>query len=265
MQTVYRLRPHRYRSIFISDLHLGYRGCRADLLLDFLRSTESETLYLVGDVVDVWALKRGVYWPREHNLVLREILRKGLDGTRVIYLPGNHDEAMRDHLGTTLDSFSIVDEHVHVTADGRRLLVLHGDRFDTAVQCSRLVALLGSGCYALLLRANHGLNRLRRRLGFPDWSLAAHVKQRVPKALRYIRRFEDAASWEAKRRGLDGVVCGHIHQAAVRVVRGVLYCNDGDWVENCTSLVETHDGRLELLQWAGEQPTAVIGTTADAA
>ncbi|SEO68989.1 UDP-2,3-diacylglucosamine pyrophosphatase LpxH [Aquisalimonas asiatica] len=244
------MKPVRYRSIFISDAHLGFRGARADYLLEFLDATESDYLYLVGDMVDVWEMRKRVYWPREHHLVIKRIMEKVWSGTRVVYLPGNHDEALRDYNDSVIDNFSMTDQIVHTTADGRKLLVLHGDQFDTVVKCSRAVAMLGSRCYGLLIRANHWVHLVRRLFGFPYWSLAAHVKHRVKNAVAYISNFEDMVAWEASRQGVDGVVCGHIHHAEVRDVDGVLYCNDGDWVESCTALVEHHDGSLELLWWA---------------
>lgn len=249
MTNVEPMRPLRYRSIFISDAHLGFRGARADYLLEFLEATESDYLYLVGDMVDIWEMRKRVFWPREHALVLRRIMEKAWAGTKVVYLPGNHDEAMRDYNDSVIDNFSITDQVIHTTSDGRRLLVLHGDQFDTVVKCSRALSMLGSRFYGLLLRANHWVHVVRRLFGFPYWSLAAHVKHRVKNAMAYISGFEEMVAWEAGRQNVDGVVCGHIHHAEMRDVGGVLYCNDGDWVESCTCLVEHHDGRLELLRW----------------
>ncbi|MDN3517703.1 UDP-2,3-diacylglucosamine diphosphatase [Aquisalimonas lutea] len=250
MAVVENMRPLRYRSIFISDAHLGFRGARADYLLEFLEATESEYLYLVGDMLDIWEMQKRVYWPREHALVVRRIMEKAWNGTKVVYLPGNHDEAMRAYNGSVLDQFSMTDQAIHTTADGRRFLVLHGDQFDTVVKCSRLLSMLGSRSYGLLLRANHWVHLVRRVFGFPYWSLAAHVKYRVKNAMAYISNFEEMVAWEATRQHVDGVVCGHIHYAEMRSVGDVLYCNDGDWVESCTSLAENHDGSLELLRWA---------------
>ncbi|MCC5809316.1 MAG: UDP-2,3-diacylglucosamine diphosphatase [Ectothiorhodospiraceae bacterium] len=264
METVRYIRPTRYRSIFISDTHLGFRGAQAEYLLDFLRSTECEYLFLVGDIIDIRALKRGIFWPQAHNEVLREIMRKALGGTQVVYLPGNHDAPLREYDGTVLDQLRVTDRYIHTTADGKRLLLLHGDQFDTVVQCSRLVSLLGAGAYDTLMRANILVNRLRRALGAPYWSLAAHIKRRVANAQTYITRFERAAAFEARRLGLDGVVCGHIHHAAIKQVEGVLYCNDGDWVESCTSLVERHDGVLELLHWSDARCTVMAEDEATA-
>jgi UDP-2,3-diacylglucosamine pyrophosphatase LpxH len=243
----------RYRTIWISDIHLGTRGCKAEFLLDFLRETESETLYLVGDIVDGWRLKRSWYWPQLHNDVVQKLLRKARKGTRVVYIPGNHDELLRRFLEINIGQIEVVSEAVHVTADGRRLLVLHGDEFDAVVRYARWLAFLGDWAYNLALAANYWINVLRRRLGLSYWSLSAYLKQRVKNAVEYISRFELAVAEAAAKRGADGVVCGHIHHAEIREIAGVTYCNDGDWVESCTALVEHADGRLEILRWVEDQ------------
>jgi UDP-2,3-diacylglucosamine pyrophosphatase LpxH len=242
--------PQRlYRSIFISDTHLGTAGCQAGPLLDFLRRTESEFLYLVGDIVDGWQLKRRWYWHQSHNDVIQKVLRKARKGTSVVYIPGNHDEAARHFLDLAFGEILIRSEAVHVTADGRRLLVTHGDFFDAVVQCAKWLALLGDALYVFILRLNQHFNALRARLGLPYWSLSQYLKHRVKNAVRYVGAFEEALAREARTRGFDGVVCGHIHKAEIRVVDGILYCNDGDWVESLTALVEHHDGRLEIVRW----------------
>lgn len=251
--TAERTRPLRVRTIWISDVHLGFRGCRADFLLDFLRSTESEFLYLVGDIVDVWEMRKRLFWPQAHNNVVRSILGKAKHGTRVIYIPGNHDEIMRDYAGMDFGNVAIRADAVHVTAGGKRLLVLHGDEFDAVVQCSRILAMLGNRIYDWLLYLNRWLNVFRRRLGLPYWSLAAFVKHRIKNAVKFISDFEAALSREARRRNVDGVVCGHIHRAAITPLDSILYCNDGDWVDSCTALIERHDGTLELLHWSERQ------------
>jgi UDP-2,3-diacylglucosamine pyrophosphatase LpxH len=245
-------RGRRYRTIWISDLHLGTRGCKVEFLLDFLRYTEAETIYLVGDIIDGWRLKKSWYWPQSHNDVVQKVLRKVRKGTRVVYIPGNHDEWLRGYTELQFGGVEVVEEAVHVTADGRRLLVLHGDAFDAVVTHARWLALLGDGAYDLALWLNRHFNTARRRLGFPYWSLSAYLKGRVKNAMEYIAGFGDAVAGEAHRRGVDGVVCGHIHHAEIRDLRGILYCNDGDWVESCTALVEHADGRLELIDWAKE-------------
>jgi UDP-2,3-diacylglucosamine pyrophosphatase LpxH len=239
----------RLRTVFVSDVHLGSKGCRADQLLEFLKSVEVDYLFLVGDIVDLWAMRKNFYWPQEHNNVLRTILGKAKGGTRVIYVPGNHDEDLREFCGSVFGNLSIHREYLHWTIDGRRLLVMHGDEFDTVVKCSPWLARLGSTAYDLTLRLNHHFNTVRRLFGFPYWSLATYLKQRVKNAVQYIASFERAVAHAARRREVDGVVCGHIHRPAMREIDGVMYCNDGDWVESCSALVEDMNGRLALWSW----------------
>ena len=252
MQAVEPLRPLKFRSVFISDVHLGFKGCQADLLLDFLRSVRCETLFLVGDIIDVWNMKNGVFWPQAHNDVIRTLLGKAKHGTRVVYVPGNHDEVFRDHAGTAWGNLSIHREFVHTAADGRRYLVLHGDEFDGVVACHPWLAHLGSRAYELLLRLIRYVNAIRRRLGFPYWSLAAFLQHRVKNAVSYIAGFEEAVARAARKKGVEGLVCGHIHRPEIREIGGVLYCNDGDWVESCSALVEHLDGRMQILDWAAQ-------------
>ncbi|EWY40353.1 ser/threonine protein phosphatase [Skermanella stibiiresistens SB22] len=242
-----------YRSIWISDVHLGTRGCQADLLLDFLRSNESEYLYLVGDIVDGWRLKRGWYWPQSHNDVVQKILRRARKGAKVFYVPGNHDEAFRDYIGLQFGGVAVVEDIVHTTADGRRFLVIHGDQFDAVVKYAKWLAHLGDSAYTALLAINTWFNHVRRKLGFTYWSVSAYLKQRVKNAVEYIGAYETALADEARRRGVDGIICGHIHSAEMRPMEGVLYCNDGDWVESCTALVEHENGRLEIINWAASR------------
>ena len=239
----------RYRAIWISDVHLGTRGCQAELLLDFLRATESDHLYLVGDIVDGWRLRKSWYWPQSHNDVVQKLLRKARKGTRVVYIPGNHDEGFRDYVGLQFGGVTVAEDAIHVTADGRRLLVIHGDQFDAVVKYAKWLAHVGDTAYTLLLHLNTGVNFVRRRLGFTYWSISAYLKQKAKKAVEYIGAYETALAEEARRRHVDGVVCGHIHSAEMRDMQGVLYCNDGDWVESCTALVEHETGELELLHW----------------
>jgi len=241
--------PGRYRAIFISDIHLGTRGCKASFLLDFLRCTESDYLYLVGDIVDGWRLRKSWYWPQTHNDVVQKLLRKSRKGTKVIYVPGNHDEWLRDYCETQMGGVLVMREAVHVTADGRRLLVVHGDEFDSVVRYARWLALLGDWAYDFTLRVNHLFNVARRRLGYPYWSLSAYLKFKVKNAVQFISDYADAIANAARQRDFDGIVCGHIHHAEIRDIGGVLYCNDGDWVESCSALVEHGDGRLEILRW----------------
>ncbi|QDU68376.1 UDP-2,3-diacylglucosamine diphosphatase [Engelhardtia mirabilis] len=240
----------RYRTIWISDLHLGTRGCKAEFLLDFLRHTESDTLYLVGDIVDGWRLRKAPYWNASQGNVVQALLRKARKGTEVRYVPGNHDEALRGYVGMIFGGVKMMPEAIHTCADGKRYLVVHGDAFDGVVQCHRWLALLGDRAYQTALHLNHWFNVARRRLGLPYWSLSAYLKHRVKNAVEFIAHFERSLAREARERGLDGVICGHIHHAEIREIEGVLYCNDGDWVESCTALVEHRDGRLEILDWA---------------
>lgn len=240
----------RFRTIFISDTHLGTSGCNAELLFDFLKSVECETLYLVGDIIDGWRLKRGWFWPTRHNDIVRRVLKMAKKGTRVVYVPGNHDEVLRDFIGLQLGDIEVRPEAVHETADGRKLLVLHGDEFDGVVLYHRWLAFLGDHAYVALLKLNVGFNACRRALGLPYWSLSAHLKKRVKNAVEYVCRFEEAVAHAARERGADGVVCGHIHSAEIRQFGDITYYNDGDWVESCTALVEHADGRMEILDWA---------------
>lgn len=239
----------RYRTVFISDVHLGTRGCKAEFLLDFLREVECDTLYLVGDIIDGWRLRRGWYWPQAHNDVVQKLLRKARKGTKVYFIPGNHDEFARSYTDNDFGSVTLLPEAVHETADGRRFLVIHGDAFDGVVLYAKWLALLGDWAYTLALTLNHWFNVVRRTFGLPYWSLSKYLKHKVKNAVSFIARYEEAMIEEARRRGFDGVVCGHIHHAEIRDIDGVLYCNDGDWVESCTALVEHADGRLEIVDW----------------
>ncbi len=239
----------RVKSVFISDVHLGFPGCSAKFLLDFLRNTECEKIYLVGDIIDFLYMRKKRYWPQEHNDVIRTLLGKAKHGTQVIYVPGNHDEPIRAHNHLVMGNVMIENEIVHTTADGKRFLVLHGDQFDSVVKNSHLLELIGSKAYDYLLRANHLVNFMRYRLGLPYWSLAAALKHKVKGAVNYISNFESAVSQMARQRDVDGMICGHIHRAEIRQIDDVLYCNCGDWVESCTALVENHDGSLEILNW----------------
>ena len=244
-----------YRTIWISDTHLGTPGARAKDLLHFLKYTRSNTLYLVGDIVDGWQLKKRFYWPQEHNDVIQKLLRKARHGTSVIYIPGNHDEAARQYTGFNFGDVAIKDDHIHVTADGKRLWVVHGDLFDNVIQHARWLAHLGDFAYTSLLKINRWVNAIRNWLNMPYWSLAQYLKHRVKSAVSFISAYETAMLTEARRRKCDGVVCGHIHKPEMREVNGLLYLNDGDWVESLSALVEHHDGRLELIDWQNVNAT----------
>jgi UDP-2,3-diacylglucosamine pyrophosphatase LpxH len=246
------------RTVWISDIHLGTPGCQAQALLDFLRDTHCETLYLVGDIIDGWQLRRNWYWPQEHNDVVQKILRKARKGTRVVFVPGNHDEFARKYVLHNFGGVDVVEDCVHTLADGRRLWVTHGDLFDGVIQCAKWLAYAGDMAYEFILKVNRRFNVLRAHLGLPYWSLSKYLKLKVKRAVSYVSDFETAVAHEARRRGLDGVVCGHIHHAEMREIEGVLYCNDGDWVESLTALVEHHDGRLEILDFGTQAVPAPL-------
>jgi UDP-2,3-diacylglucosamine pyrophosphatase LpxH len=238
-----------FRSLFISDVHLGTRGCQAERLLDFLRYHDADVIYLVGDIVDGWQLKSSWYWPQAHNDVVQKLLRKGRKGARLIYIPGNHDEFLRGYYGTHFGGIEVVESLVHESPDGRRYLVIHGDCFDLVVTQARWLALLGDKAYEFAVFANRLFNGVRRRLGFPYWSLSQWAKLKVKNAVSYIGEFEKTLVAEAEREKVNGVICGHIHKAAIHDDFGIRYINCGDWVESCTAIVEHHDGRFEIITW----------------
>jgi len=242
----------RYRTIWISDVHLGTRGCNAEMLIDFLDSVDSETLYLVGDIIDGWRLKKKFYWPASHNEIVWRILKRARRGTRIVYIPGNHDEMFRQFTGLNFGGVEIRRAAFHTTADGRRLMVLHGDEFDTVMLAHRWLAFVGDALYHVLMGCNRRVNAVRRRFGLPYWSLSKVAKHKVKNAVEFISRYEQVVSRAAAERGVDGLVCGHIHTAEIRDFDGVAYYNDGDWVEGCTALVEHMDGRMEVLHWPEE-------------
>jgi UDP-2,3-diacylglucosamine pyrophosphatase LpxH len=241
---------HRHhRTLWISDIHLGTAGCQAGFLLDFLKHNDSDTLYLVGDIIDGWQLKKGWYWPQAHNDVVQKILRKARKGTRVIFVPGNHDSMARQFIGLAFGEIEVADEIIHVTANGKRLLVTHGDMFDGVMQHARWLAYLGDSLYTFTLVLNRWFNHIRQHFGYSYWSLSQYLKHKVKNAVSFITAFEKVMTEEAKRRECDGVVCGHIHKAEIRDIDGLLYCNDGDWVESLSALAETADGELEIIHW----------------
>jgi UDP-2,3-diacylglucosamine pyrophosphatase LpxH len=258
----------RFRTLFISDVHLGSRGCQADRLLDFFRHNDADTIYLIGDVVDGWALRSSWYWPQEHNDVVQKLLRKARKGARVIYVPGNHDEFLRDYFGVHFGGVEVAARAVHTAADGRSYLIVHGDQFDLVVTQARWLAHLGSRAYDVAIVINRVFNALRRRLGFPYWSLSQWAKHKVKNAVNYIGEFEETLAEEAHRRAADGVICGHIHHAVIHEKFGVRYVNCGDWVETCSAIGERFDGVLELLIWAqatsGQGPAVLLPAQASA-
>jgi len=249
--------PRRVRTLFLSDIHLGTRGCQADKLLDFLRHYEAETIYLVGDIVDGWQLKSAWYWPQLHNDVVQKLLRQARKGVRLIYIPGNHDEFLRDYYGTHFGGIEVVEDAVHVSADGKRYLIVHGDLFDVIIRHARWLALMGSNAYDIAIWVNTYFNSIRRAFGLTYWSLSKWAKLKVKNAMKFIGEYETTLAAEAHRRGdIDGVICGHIHHAVIRDDLGLRYINCGDWVESCTAVVEDFNGQFEIVKWAeaGLQP-----------
>lgn len=238
-----------YRTIWISDIHLGTKGAQAEALLNFIRYFDSDTLYLVGDIVDGWQLKKHWYWPQSHNDVVQKILRKARKGTEVIYIPGNHDEAARQYDGLDFGGVKIRQQAIHRTADGRSLLIIHGDEFDGVMKYAKWLAYVGDSLYQFAIRLNTLVNKIRRRLGKPYWSLSQYLKYKVKNAVSFITEFETLLAQAAKERGHDGVVCGHIHHAEIKDYDGISYYNCGDWVESLTALVEHADGRIEIIYW----------------
>src|SRR3954463_9192794 len=242
-------RERRFLSLFIADVHLGPRGSQAALLLDFLRFHDADTIYLVGDIVDGWALKSSWHWPQSHNDLVQKLLRKARKGAKVIYIPGNHDEFLRNYYGTHFGGIDVVENTVHTSADGKRYLVIHGDIFDLVVQNARWLAHLGDKAYDFAIQMNRLVNFFRRLFGVRYWSLSQWAKLKVKNAVNYIGAFEKTLAGEARRHGADGVICGHIHYATIRDQHGIRYMNCGDWVESCTALAEHEDGRFEIITW----------------
>jgi UDP-2,3-diacylglucosamine pyrophosphatase LpxH len=253
------------RTVFVSDVHLGSPACRVNLLLDFLRRMHCETLYLVGDIVDLESLRREPYWPPSHTEVLRLILKKSQEGTRVVYIPGNHDDELRAFVGARFGNIEIVRDAIHTTRSGKRLLVLHGDEFDAVVRGKSLSVLLGGFACRQLLKLNRFVHWLHDLVGRPYWSLAQHVKTRFPGAQRYVERFRAATLVAARDAGVDGVICGHIHKADAISIDGLMYYNDGDWVESCTVLVEDGSGELTLRAWRPSAAALAAATRTAAA
>jgi UDP-2,3-diacylglucosamine pyrophosphatase LpxH len=245
-----RTAARHYRAIFISDMHLGTKRAQTAALLDFLRSTESDQLYVVGDFIDNWSLRKNWYWDQLHNDVVQKLLRKARKGTKLVYIPGNHDENFRDFLNLRLGRVAILEEAVHMSASGKRYLVLHGDKFDGVVRFAPWLAKLGDTAYEASMAMNGAINGVRRFFRLPYWSLSAFLKNRVKRAVEFISRFEEAVVREARARRCEGVICGHIHTPDDRMIDGIHYLNDGDWVESCTALVEHQDGTFEIVSWS---------------
>lgn len=246
------------RAVFISDVHLGARACQADKLADFLRNLSCDRIFLVGDIVDGWKMKSGWRWPPSHHEVLHQLLRLARQGAVLTYIPGNHDDRLRDFCGIHIAGVRVERDAVHETIDGRRFLVTHGDEFDTLPARPRWQAAAGDLAYKALLGLSTAVVRIRERFGLPYWSLSNHLKNKLHSARRFVEAFEDAAAEGARRQGFDGVICGHIHRSAMRQIGSVLYANDGDWVESCTVLVEHADGRLEIVDWAAHVSSSMI-------
>lgn len=251
----------RVRTLFLSDVHLGSRAAKADFLLDFLRCHEAETIVLVGDIVDGWRLKRSWYWPQSCNDVVQKLLRKARKGTRIIYIPGNHDEFLRDFPGVHFGGIEVAQQIIHEAANGKRYLVLHGDEFDVVVRNARLLAYLGDWAYDAAIAINIVLAAARRRLGMPYWSFSAWAKLRVKHAVNFIGAFQRVVAEEARRHDADGVICGHIHHAVIEELDGIAYINTGDWVESCTAVVEYFDGRMELISWQSPAARSALASS----
>jgi UDP-2,3-diacylglucosamine pyrophosphatase LpxH len=239
----------KVRTLFISDVHLGTRGCQAGALLSFLKAHEAEQIYLIGDIIDGWRLKASWHWPQLHNDVVQKLLRQVRKGVRLVYVPGNHDEFLRDYAGSNFGGVEVMEETIHVTADGRRILILHGDKFDEVVRTMKWLAHLGDAAYDFAIFLNRQISIVRRRLGLPYWSFSAYAKSKVKKAVAFISAFEEAVALDAVRHDVTGVMCGHIHQPAIRRLGEIDYYNTGDWVESCSAIIETMDGAFELVHW----------------
>ncbi|MEJ2125564.1 MAG: UDP-2,3-diacylglucosamine diphosphatase [Alphaproteobacteria bacterium] len=251
----------RYRTLFISDVHLGAKGAQASLLVDFLKNHDADTYYLVGDIIDFWSIKRTPYWPQSHNDVVQKLLRKARKGARIVYIPGNHDEALRIYCGQKIGGVEFQHNDIHITADGARILVMHGDEFDVVIRYVKWLALLGDWAYVIALGLNEAFNRVRRLFGFSYWSLSAYLKQKVKKAVNFVGDFETALVSEARRHSAHGIICGHIHLAAKHDLKGILYMNCGDWVESATAIGETHDGEFEIIYWSKNHNTKASSAT----
>jgi UDP-2,3-diacylglucosamine pyrophosphatase LpxH len=244
----------KYRTVWISDTHLGSKGCQAEKLSQFLKQIDCERLYLVGDIIDGWRMRKNAYWPQSHSNVVRRILTRSKRDTQVIYITGNHDDFLRRYSGINFGNILLTDEYVHTTATGKKLLIIHGDQFDGVIQCHRWLAFVGDHLYETSLVINRWYNQIRHKLGFGYWSLSAYLKHRVKKAVNFLSEYEEAVAKSASSRGLDGVVCGHIHHAEITPFpNNITYYNCGDWVESCTALVEDFEGNIKIIHWIEEE------------
>ena len=251
--------PRQVRALFLSDIHLGTRACRSDDLLSFIKAYDPRHIFLIGDIFDFWAMSRAVYWSAQQNTVIQKILRKARQRAQVFLIPGNHDEALREYVGTSFGNIHIERDYVHTAADGRRYWLVHGDEYDQVTTCHRWVSLLGDYSYSWLIELNRLLSLIRRKLGVSGhWSLADYAKRNVLRAVSFISDFENAVVRSAKRRGVAGVICGHIHTPAVKDIDGIAYINCGDWVDNCTAVVEHYDGRMQLVRWSAAETPLVL-------
>ena len=241
------MKKHQYRAVFISDVHLGFHGCQAEELVAFLKQTKTKTLYLLGDIIDIWALKGRFYWPSSHSEVIKQVLKMAHKGTEVYYVPGNHDHELRKYIGIDFGNIRVREPVIHTCLNGDRLLCLHGDLFDAVIQKHLWLAHIGSWLYDMLLSLSTRVSQLRKAAGRVHWSLSKYLKHKVKIACNYIGNYEQAVINEAKKQGVDGIVCGHIHHAAITEFDGVTYINTGDWVESLTAVVEHLDGKIEML------------------
>lgn len=240
----------QYRALFLSDIHLGTSGCQAEMLLSFLHEVDAEYIYLVGDIFDGWRLQKGWYWPQDHNNVVQKLLKMAKNGSKVIYIPGNHDEVMRNYLGTHFGGIEVRDRDIYTAVDGRKFLVIHGDQFDMVVMNAKWLAHLGDWAYATILKVNTFVNRVRRLWGGQYWSLSRWAKNQVKSAVNFIGDYEKVLTSEAKKANVDGIICGHIHHPALQEIDDITYINTGDWVESCTAVIESYDGAIELIEWS---------------
>ena len=254
--------PVKVRTVWISDVHLGSKGSKAEELAEFLKTYDCETLYLVGDIIDGWRMRKRAYWPQEHTNVIRRILTRAKRGTQVIYVTGNHDDMLRRYSGITFGNILLTDEYIHTTADGRKLWIIHGDQFDGVVQCHKWLALVGDWAYETMLNVNRWFNHARQKLGFGYWSLSAYLKHKVKRAVNFISDFESAVAKSASQKQVNGVVCGHIHHPEIREFeQGITYYNCGDWVESLSALIEDQNGTLHLVRWTQPERPGLVDST----